>query len=108
MREVLPYNGWIIARQAWKNRHLDGRSVTQCRVALLSPSKVQVARRLTEVTGDRYGVSHVNNYMSQAGSRDIIEALSKYPPGTVLVRAMDPGGTILGQSGWVPIPGQED
>ena len=93
------WSGWIIANPNWVVRHSDGRPMTQVSAAVQAPSMAAVARIL--------GVSrrHVKDFMSTTGNAEALAALAAHPPGTVLLQAMDPGGTVNGQHGWTIIPG---
>lgn len=108
-RKMVAYQGWIIASPRWENRHRDGRSLTQCEVAVLAPSMTAASRALTEQTGSHYGVRHIKNYVSaETGNKKTLDALAQHSPLTVLVAPMDPGGTIFGQTEWVALKDHPD
>lgn len=70
--------------------------MTQTNAAVLAPSKAAAASAL--------GVSmaHFNNYFSETGNEECITALERHPAGTVLVKPLDPGGTLRGSKDWQP------
>jgi hypothetical protein len=92
------FQGWIMAREDWKVRYRDGRDASQVEAAIKAPSR-KVAAEVLGVT-----VGHVTNYMSETGNAECIGQLDLYPPLTVLLKAMNPGGTVMGQEGWIPRP----
>lgn len=49
----------------------------------------------------RDGVNYYRNYWQPHLNEEMEDALAKYPPGTLLVKADRPGDTIDGQEGWV-------
>lgn len=101
MKELRSWEGWIIGKQDWKVLHRDGRSMSQVQAAVRAPSMAAAARALSDASDSRITVPHIKNFMSETGNQECLEALDCHPPLTVILKSIDPGGTVMGEQGWV-------
>jgi hypothetical protein len=91
------WQGWIVTPRGVEARHRDGRLAQQVVAAVRATSQKAAAKALD------VPISHLRNYMAVTGNVECLAALDQYPPGTVLLHP-DYGGTVLGQTDWVPLP----
>lgn len=85
----------IAPAQHWNSLNRRGTYASQVEAAVLAPSKKAAA--------EAFGVSlhEFNTYGGETWNLETLEALAQHPPGTLLVKGLDPGNTVMGQEGWV-------
>jgi hypothetical protein len=93
---MIGFNGTIQTPPGHDARHPDGRRAAQVHMCIQATSRKTVA----EALGGRTSAYWVGMYCSKALNAKMIEALSAYPPGTLLIKA-DNHGTIDGETGWI-------
>lgn len=98
MARLKNFQGWISTPYKVDARHFDGRSVSQVSAAVRAVSQKAAAEAL------RVSLSFFRNYVCETGNQECITALDQYPPGTVLLRSMNTGGSVNGSTGWVVRP----
>jgi hypothetical protein len=69
-------------------------------VAVRAESARAAARTLTNISRRQIAES----LLEEADDPTCLEALDDHPPLTVLLHAMDPDGTVRGQTDWVAAP----
>lgn len=82
--------------QADKALHRDGRSAAQVTAAVRAPSR-KAAVALFRGWSDHAA----KGYWFEGVSSEMAKYLDMVPPGVVIIKPLDPGGTIHGHKGWV-------
>jgi hypothetical protein len=94
-RKLKDFSGWHIDGYT-KATDANGRAQSQHRIAVRASSQKAAA----EAIGCT--LYFFRDFIGETGNAETIAALDEYPPLTVLVAPMDPGGTIDGTPGWRP------
>ena len=94
---MIGYNGTIAKPIGHEVVTRDRRRLSQVNMCIQATNRKQVA----DAIGGRCTAYWVGQYCSKVLNDEMIEALSAHPPGTLLIKACDVGGTIDGETGWV-------
>jgi len=92
---MIGYNGTIATPSGHEALH-QGRRSAQVSMCIQAKSRKVVA----DAVGGRTSTYWVGLYCSKSLNAEMVEALAAYPPGTLLIKPLDPSGTIDGTTGW--------
>lgn len=93
MARLKNWRGNTFAKSAWTSKYRD-RDAQQIRFLVRTTSQ----RTAAALVGQ--SLYEFQQYCGETGNDSDITELDKYPPSTLLVAPLDPGGTINGETGW--------